>query len=63
MLFKFEKENYELRFDDAKSQLYDAQRTIDDLIDYIKDSKRINRNKILDYALELQNAIENGIDV
>lgn len=61
--YKFEKENYELRFDDAKSQLYDAQRTIDDLIDYIKDSKRINRNKILDYALELQNAIENGIDV
>lgn len=60
--YKYEKENYELRFDDAKSQLYDAQRTIDDLIDYIKDSKRINRNKILDYVLELQNIIGNGID-
>lgn len=59
--YKFEKENYELRFNYAKSQLYDAQRTIDDLIDYIKDSKRINRNKILDYVLELQNIIGNGI--
>jgi hypothetical protein len=60
--YKYEKENYELRFDDAKSQLYNAQRVIEELKDYIKDSKRVNRNTILEYVLELQNTIENGID-
>nr|DAI99467.1 MAG TPA: hypothetical protein [Caudoviricetes sp.] len=60
--YKYEKENYELRFDDTKSQLYNAQRVIEELKDYIKDSKRINRNTILEYILELQNTIENGID-
>lgn len=60
--YKYEKENYELRFDDTKSQLYNAQRTIEELKDYIKDSKRVNRNTILEYVLELQNTIENGID-
>lgn len=60
--YKYEKEHYELRFDDAKSQLYNAQRAIEELKDYIKDSKRINRNTILEYILELQNTIENGID-
>lgn len=60
--YKYEKENYELRFDDTKSQLYNAQRVIEELKDYIKDSKRVNRNTILEYVLELQNTIENGID-
>ena len=60
--YKYEKEHYELRFDDAKSQLYNAQRVIEELKDYIKDSKRVNRNTILEYVLELQNTIENGID-
>ena len=60
--YKYEKENYELRFDDTKSQLYNAQRTIEELKNYIKDSKRVNRNTILEYILELQNTIENGID-
>ena len=60
--YKYEKENYELRFDDAKSQLYDSQRIVEELKNYIKDSKRINRNAILEYILELQNTIENGID-
>nr|DAJ41357.1 MAG TPA: hypothetical protein [Caudoviricetes sp.] len=60
--YKYEKENYELRFNDTKSQLYNAQRVIEELKDYIKDSKRINRNTILEYILELQNTIENGID-
>lgn len=60
--YKYEKEHYELRFDDAKSQLYNAQRVIEELKDYIKDSKRVNRNTILEYILELQNTIENGID-
>lgn len=60
--YKYEKENYELRFDDTKSQLYNAQRVIEELKDYIKDSKRMNRNTILEYVLELQNTIENGID-
>ena len=60
--YKYEKENYELRFDDAKSQLYDSQRIVEELKNYIKDSKRINRNTILEYILELQNTIENGID-
>ena len=56
--YKYEKENYELRFDDAKSQLYDSQRIVEELKNYIKD----NRNTILEYILELQNTIENGID-
>lgn len=60
--YKYEKENYELRFDDTKSQLYDSQRIVEELKNYIKDSKRINRNTILEYILELQNTIENGID-
>lgn len=60
--YKYEKENYELRFDDTKSQLYNAQRVIEELKDYIKDSKRVNRNTILEYVLGLQNTIENGID-
>lgn len=60
--YKYEKENYELRFDDTKSQLYNAQRVIEELKDYIKDSKRVNRNTILEYILELQNTIENSID-
>lgn len=60
--YKYEKENYELRFDDAKSQLYDSQRIVEELKNYIRDSKRINRNTILEYILELQNTIENGID-
>lgn len=60
--YKYEKENYELRFDNTKSQLYNAQRVIEELKDYIKDSKRVNRNTILEYVLELQNTIENGID-
>ena len=49
--YKYEKENYELRFDDAKSQLYDSQRIVEELKNYIKD----NRNTILEYILELQN--------
>ena len=60
--YKYEKENYELRFDDAKSQLYDSQRIVEELKNYIKDSKRINRNTILEYILELQNTIENVIN-
>lgn len=60
--YKYEKENYELRFDDTKSQLYNAQRVIEELKGYIKNSKRVNRNTILEYVLELQNTIENGID-
>ena len=60
--YKYEKENYELRFDDTKSQLYNAQRVIEELKNYIKDSKRVNRNTILEYVLELQNTIEDGID-
>ena len=60
--YKYEKEDYELRFDDAKSQLYDSQRIVEELKNYIKDSKRINRNTILEYILELQNTIENGIN-
>lgn len=60
--YKYEKENYELRFDDTKRELYDSQRIVEELKNYIKDSKRINRNTILEYILELQNTIENGID-
>ena len=36
--YKYEKENYELRFDDAKSQLYDSQRIVEELKNNIKDS-------------------------
>lgn len=60
--YKYEKENYELRFNDTKSQLYNALREIEELKDYIKGSKRVNRNTILEYVLELQNIIEIGID-
>lgn len=60
--YKYEKEQYELRFEDAKSQLYDAQRLIEDLEEYLTDSKRINRNKIIEYVKDLSKIIENGID-
>lgn len=59
---QYDKNVYESRFEDAKNQLFDAQRLVEDLIDYIENSKRVNRNKILDYAEELKNCIENGID-
>ncbi len=60
--YKYEKEHYELRFEDAKSQLYDAQKLVEDLEEYLIDSKRINRNKILEYVKDLSKLIENGID-
>ena len=60
--YKYEKEHYELRFDDVKSQLFDAQRLVEDLEEYLIDSKRINRNKIIEYIKDLSKIIENGID-
>lgn len=60
--YKYEKEHYELRFDDAKSQLFDAQRLVEDLEEYLTDSKRINRSKIIEYVKNLSKIIENGID-
>ena len=60
--YKYEKEHYELRFDDVKGQLFDAQRLIEDLEEYLTDSKRINRNKIIEYIKDLSKIIENGID-
>jgi len=60
--YKYGKEHYELRFEDAKSQLYDAQRLVKDLEEYLTDSKRINRNKIIEYVKDLSKIIENGID-
>lgn len=59
---KYELNSYELRFDDAKSQLMDAQNTIEELEEYILNSKRINRNTILEYIKDLKLSIENGID-
>lgn len=60
--YKYEKEHYELRFEDAKSQLFDAQKLVEDLEEYLTDSKRINRNKIIEYVKDLSKIIENGID-
>lgn len=60
--YKYEKEHYELRFEDAKSQLFDAQRLVKELEEYLSDSKRINRNKIIEYVKNLDKIIENGID-
>ncbi len=60
--YKYKKEHYELRFKDAKSQLFDAQRLVEDLEEYLTDSKRINRNKIIEYIKDLSKIIENGID-
>lgn len=60
--YKYEKEHYELRFDDVKSQLFDAQRLVEDLEEYLIDSKRINRNKIIEYVKDLSKIIENGIE-
>lgn len=59
---KYELNSYELRFDDAKSQLMDAQNSIEELEKYILSSKRINRNTILEYIRDLKLSIENGID-
>lgn len=58
----YELNSYELRFDDVKSQLHDAQNTIEELEEYILNSKRINRNTILEYIRDLKLSIENGID-
>lgn len=60
--YKYEKEHYELRFDDVKSQLFDAQRLVENLEEYLTDSKRINRSKIIEYVKDLSKIIENGID-
>lgn len=58
----YELNSYELRFDDIKSQLHDAQNTIEELEEYVLNSKRINRNTILEYIRDLKSSIENGID-
>ena len=58
----YELNSYELRFDDVKSQLHDTQNTIEELEEYILNSKRINRNTILEYIRDLKLSIDNGID-
>ena len=59
---KYELNSYELRLDDTKSQLHDAKNTIEELEEYILNSKRINRNVIIEYIKGLKSSIENGID-
>ena len=59
---KYELNSYELRLDDTKSQLYDANNIIQELEEYILNSKRINRNVIIEYIKGLKSSIENGID-
>ena len=59
---KYELNCYELKLDDTKSQLYDANNILQELEEYILNSKRINRNVIIEYIKSLKSSIENGID-
>ena len=59
---KYELNCYELKLDDTKSQLYDANNILQELEEYILNSKRINRNVIIEYIKGLKSSIENGID-
>ena len=59
---KYELNLYELRLDNTKGQLYDANNIIQELEEYISNSKRINRNVIIEYIKGLKSSIENGID-
>ena len=55
---KYELNCYELRLDDTKSQLYDANNILQELEEYILNSKRINRNVIIEYIKGLKSSIE-----
>ena len=60
---QYDKNVYECRLDETKSQLNESLNLVKELLDYIENSKRVNRNKILDYAKDLKNCIEIGIDL
>ena len=55
-------EEYEMRFEDCKSQLYEAQRIARILLDTVDGEKRLNRKVLRDLIIDLHRVIDNGID-
>ena len=55
-------EEYEVRLDECKSNLYEAQELCKQLLDMVDSSKRLNRDKLRDLIIDTWQAIDNGID-
>lgn len=52
-------ENYELIADEYFQQLNEANMYCGKIVEYIQDTKRINRDKLTSMILELKNILEN----
>lgn len=55
-------EEYEMRFEDCKRELYEAQNLIKELCNMVENSKRLNREKLRELIIETWQHINNGID-
>ena len=55
-------EEYEVRLDECKSNLYEAQELCKQLLNILTDSKRLNRDKLKDLIIGTWQAIDRGID-
>ena len=55
-------EEYEVRLDECKSNLYEAQELCKQLLNMVDSSKRLNRDKLRDLIIDTWRAIDIGID-
>ena len=55
-------EEYEVRFDECKSNLYEAQELCKQLLNMVDSSKRLNRDKLRDLIIGTWQAVDSGID-
>ena len=55
-------EEYEVRLDECKSNLYEAQELCKQLLDMVDSSKRLNRDKLRDLIIDTWRTIDIGID-
>ena len=55
-------EEYECRWDECKSNLYEAQELCKQLLDMVDSSKRLNRDKLKDLIIGTWQAVDRGID-
>ena len=55
-------EEYEVRLDECKSNLYEAQELCKQLLNMVDSSKRLNRDKLRDLIIDTWRTIDIGID-
>ena len=55
-------EEYEVRLDECKSKLYEAQELCKQLLNMVDSSKRLNRDKLRDLIIDTWRTIDIGID-